>query len=112
MENTHKRDNQGSERDDLGDIKVAETSHDERLLLVNETLCLLERNQPESVQIINLEFFAASIKTKASGPPHITGKVIHHTQSRICKRAQTGWNRDEARISKSKPIPCTAAAIF
>ena len=75
LKSTLKRSH-GSERVDLGDIDVAETSPDERVLLVNEMLDLLERDDPESARIVTLKFFGGLTNKEIARAEGVTERTI------------------------------------
>ncbi|MEO7100536.1 MAG: ECF-type sigma factor [Luteolibacter sp.] len=50
-----KRD--GGERIDIGDTDLAHASQDDRVLLINEVLDRLEKDNPQAAQIITMKFF-------------------------------------------------------
>lgn len=47
----------GSEHIDIGEIDLADTSQDQRILLVNEMLERLEAENPETAQVVTMRFF-------------------------------------------------------
>lgn len=47
----------GGERLDIGEIELAETTPDDRILMVNAALDRLEREDPEAEQIITMKYF-------------------------------------------------------
>jgi RNA polymerase sigma factor (TIGR02999 family) len=75
LKNTLKR-NRGSERVDLGDIEVAASSPDERVLLVNEMLDLLERDDPESARIVTLKFFGGLTNKEIARAEGVSERTI------------------------------------
>ena len=52
-----KRGGGGGERIDIGKIDLAHASPDDRVVLVNEVLDRLEKENPEAAQIITMKFF-------------------------------------------------------
>jgi RNA polymerase sigma factor (TIGR02999 family) len=50
-----KRD--GGERIDINEINLAQTTQDDRVLLINEVLDRLEQENPQAAQIITMKFF-------------------------------------------------------
>lgn len=71
----------GGERIDIGDLEIAETSPDERVLLVNEMLDLLERDDPESARIIMLKFFGGLTNKEIARADGVTERTIERKWS-------------------------------
>jgi RNA polymerase sigma factor (TIGR02999 family) len=66
----------GSERVGFEDIDVATTSPDERVLLVNEMLDLLVRDDPESARIVTLKFFGGLTNKEIARADGVTERTI------------------------------------
>lgn len=47
----------GGERVDISDVDLAQASQDDRILLINEALDRLEKENPQAAQIITMKFF-------------------------------------------------------
>lgn len=65
-------------RVDLAGLDVAVTAEDDQLLLVNEAIAKLEKEDPESAELIKLRFFV--------GLPNIQAAKILHMSERTAKR--------------------------
>lgn len=65
-------------RVDLAGLDVAVTAQDDQLLLVNEALAKLEKEDPESAELIKLRFFV--------GLPNIQAAKILNMSERTAKR--------------------------
>ena len=65
-------------RVDLAGLDVAVTAEDDQLLLVNEALAKLEKEDPESAELIKLRFFV--------GLPNIQAAKILNMSERTAKR--------------------------
>ena len=72
---------QGGERIDIGDIEIAETSPDERVLLINEMLDILEREVPESARIVMLKFFGGLTNGEIAKADGVTERTIERKWS-------------------------------
>ena len=71
----------GGERIDIGDIEIAESSPDERVLLVNEMLDILEREDPESARIVMLKFFGGLTNQEIAKADGVTERTIERKWS-------------------------------
>jgi RNA polymerase sigma factor (TIGR02999 family) len=57
QKSTIKRGGPGSERIDISEIDLAHATPDDRILLINEVLDRLEKENPQAAQIITMKFF-------------------------------------------------------
>jgi RNA polymerase sigma factor (TIGR02999 family) len=70
-----KRDHE-RERMDVADLEIGANAPDERVLLVNEMLDLLEREHPESARIVMLKFFGGLTNREIARADGVTERTI------------------------------------
>ncbi len=70
-----KRDHE-RERIDVADLEIGATGPDDRVLLVDEMLDLLEREHPESARIVMLKFFGGLTNREIAKADGVTERTI------------------------------------
>ena len=68
--------NWGSDRMDLTDLEIPENLVDERVLLVGESLDILEKDDPESARIVILKFFGGLTNQEIARTDGVTERTI------------------------------------
>ena len=61
---------------DVGELDIAATSIDERVLLVDEMMTRLEREDPESVRVITLKFFGGLTNKEIAAMDGVTERTV------------------------------------
>lgn len=64
------------ERLDVADLEIGATVPDERILLINDMLDLLEREHPESARIVMLKFFGGLTNREIARADGVTERTI------------------------------------
>lgn len=75
----HKLSQKGGRRQehlDIGGLELAESTPDDRILMVNEKLAMLETDDPESAQIITLKFFGGLTNREIAEVQRVTERTI------------------------------------
>ena len=67
----------GQDRVDIEKIDIAGALPDEKVLLVNEALERLEKEDPETAQIVKLRFFAGLNNDEIANVTGINGRAVH-----------------------------------
>jgi RNA polymerase sigma factor (TIGR02999 family) len=71
----------GKERIDLEDLEIEAVGEDEPILLVNEALDRLEREDPESARIVMLKFFGGLTNKEIARADGVTERTIERKWS-------------------------------
>ena len=66
----------GGERVPLEDVNIAEVATDERVLLVDQNLERLEKEDPESARVITLKFFGGLTNKEVAGILGVTERSV------------------------------------
>lgn len=66
----------GMERLDIEGIELADTQPDERIILIDGALRLLEAEDPDSARIITLKFFGGLTNREIAGMERVTERTI------------------------------------
>ncbi len=61
---------------DLGDFDLADTSRDDRVLLIDEMLERLEAEDPEGARVVALKFFGGLTETEIAGIQGVTERTV------------------------------------
>ena len=76
----------GCERVDIGEVEIAEAVPDEDLLLVNEALEKLEREDPEQARIVVLKFFGGLTNEEVAETLGIGERTVYRQW--VCAKAR------------------------
>ncbi len=66
----------GMERIDIEGIELADTQPDDRIILIDDALRLLETDDPDSARIITLKFFGGLTNREIAGMENVTERTI------------------------------------
>jgi len=84
----------GMERLDIADFELAAASPDDRVLLIDEALVCLEKEDPESARIIMLKFFAGLTNKEVARMLDVTERTVER-QWAYAKASLFAMIRDE-----------------
>ena len=65
-----------AEKVDIGDLDLADTSRDDRVLLIDEMLERLEAEDPEGARVISLKFFGGLTETEIADILGVTERTV------------------------------------
>jgi len=76
----------GQERLNIDDLDLAATTLDDRILLVDDAMNILEVNDPESARIIHLKFFAGLTNKEVAAMLGVTERTVERqwAYARVC----------------------------
>jgi RNA polymerase sigma factor (TIGR02999 family) len=61
---------------DIDDVEIADTSNDERVLLVHEMMTRLEQEDPETGRLISLKFFGGLTNKEIAAMERVTERTV------------------------------------
>jgi RNA polymerase sigma factor (TIGR02999 family) len=67
---------EGREMLDIGDFDLADTSRDDRVLLIDEMLERLEAEDPEGARVVSLKFFGGLTEAEIAGILGVTERTV------------------------------------
>lgn len=67
---------EGKETLDIGDFDLADTSRDDRVLLIDEMLERLEAEDPDGARVVALKFFGGLTETEIAGIDGVTERTV------------------------------------
>jgi RNA polymerase sigma factor (TIGR02999 family) len=84
----------GSEHVELGDVEIAESLPDDDVLLINQALEKLEREDPDQAQIVILKFFGGLTNEEVAQSLGISERTVYRQW--VCAKARLfRWVRAE-----------------
>lgn len=63
-------------RVDLADVELADTTPDEKILLINEALEQMEKSDPEKARVVVLKFFGGLTNQEVAGHLGVTDRTV------------------------------------
>jgi RNA polymerase sigma factor (TIGR02999 family) len=84
----------GSERVELGEVEIAAATPDDSVLLINEALEQLEREDPEQAQIVVMKFFGGMTNEEVAASLGIGERTVYRQW--VCAKARLfRWVRQQ-----------------
>jgi len=84
----------GHERVEIGDLEIAQVTPDDSVLLINEALEKLEREDPEQAQIVVMKFFGGMTNEEVAASLGIGERTVYRQW--VCAKARLfRWVRQQ-----------------